>query len=165
MGLLSADSRRDTAIAWTFVAVQFALLGVILLMPPGSAWAVPRWTATGSRALQWVGVAALGLGLVHLGRSLTPLPTPVPHGELHTGGLYRLVRHPIYSGIMALTIGTAARSGNPVTAAATIALIGWFMLKTRWEEGQLEARYPTYRSYGAHTPRFVPGWPFGEDRA
>ena len=164
MGLLTADTRRDTVVAWTFVVVQLALIAAILLLPAGDAWAVPAWLGAVATGLEWLGVAVLVVGLVNLGRSLTPLPSPVPHGELHTGGLFGLVRHPIYSGIMALAVGAAALSGNPLTVVAALALIGWFMLKARWEEAQLDARYPGYAAYRRRTPRFVPGWPFGADR-
>jgi protein-S-isoprenylcysteine O-methyltransferase Ste14 len=160
----NAEAHRDTVIAWTFVAIQLALLAIILVVPSGDDWAVPAWMSSAARLLQWCGLAVLAVGLVNLGRSLTALPTPVEHGRLKTQGLYRLARHPIYSGIMALTLGSAMRSGNVVSAAATVALIGWFMLKARWEEGQLMDRYPGYRTYAARTPRFVPGWPFGADR-
>lgn len=159
MSLFTADTPRDTAMAWLFVGVQFALLVVILLLPPGDAWLVPARLELVARVLQWVGAAVLVVGLVNLGRSLTPLPSPVPHGELRTGGLFRLVRHPIYSGIMALTVGVAIRSGSPWVAAATAALIGWFMLKARWEEDRLLVRYPGYAAYAGATPRFVPFWP------
>jgi len=161
VGLLSADNPRDTAIAWGFVAGQFALLAVILLLPSGGQWTLPTWLATSARWLQWIGIGLLILAVVNLGRSLTPLPSPVPHGELRTGGLYRLVRHPIYTAIMALTVGTALRSGNAATALATATLVAWFMLKARWEENQLRARYPGYGGYAARTPRFVPFWPTG----
>jgi protein-S-isoprenylcysteine O-methyltransferase Ste14 len=60
---------------------------------------------------------------------------------------------------MALAVGVAVRSGSPVVAMVTAALIGWFMVKARWEESRLERRYPGYRAYAARTPRFVPGWP------
>ena len=165
MGLLSADNPRDTAISWAFVVVQFALLVVILVLPADDVWSVSTGMARGWRMLGWIGAAILVVGLVNLGRSLTPLPTPVPHGELRTNGLFRWVRHPIYSGIMALALGSAVPSGNPLTLAATVALIAWFMAKARWEERHLRQRYAGYDEYAAHTPRFVPGWPFGADRA
>ena len=163
-GAPSRPAGRDTAIAWAFVAVQLGLLAVILLVPSGDDWAVPTWLADAARVLQWVGLVVLAIGLVNLGRSLTALPTPVEHGTLKTGGLFRFARHPIYSGIMALVVGSAVRSANVISAVATVALIGWFMLKARWEEGKLAARYPGYRAYAERTPRFVPGWPFGADR-
>ena len=46
-----------------------------------------------------------------------------------------------------------------VTAIASVALIGWFVLKARWEEQHLARRYPDYADYAARTPRFVPFWP------
>lgn len=158
MGSARRRHPRDTAIAWSFVAVQFVLLGLILLLPTGDAWTTSAWVATAARWSEWIGMAVLVVGLVNLGRSLTPLPSPVAHGELRTGGLYRLVRHPIYSGIIALTVGAAVRSGSVAVAAATAALIGWFSLKARWEEDRLRAKYPGYADYASRTPRFVPFW-------
>ena len=164
MGLLTADDPRDTAVAWVFVVVQVVLIVTVLLLPTGDAWAVSPGVATAARLFQLLGALVLGVALINLGRSLTPLPTPVPDGELHTGGLYRWVRHPIYSGIIALGLGAAVRSGNPWTAATVAALIGWFMLKARWEEQHLRSRYDGYARYAAGTPRFVPWWPVGADR-
>ncbi len=159
MGLLNADTPRDTAIAWLFVIVQFALLAVILLLPTGDAWTTPTWLAATARLVEGVGMVVLVIGIVNLGRSITPLPSPVAHGELRTGGLYRFVRHPIYTGIIALTVGAAVRGQNLVIVIATVALTGWFSLKARWEEDKLFAAYPGYAGYARRTPRFVPFWP------
>jgi hypothetical protein len=78
--------------------------------------------------------------------------------RVRTGGFYRWVRPPIYAGIMALTVGLAIRSSSVAVAVATAALIAWLMVKARWEESRLEARYPAYVAYAARTPRFVPFW-------
>jgi protein-S-isoprenylcysteine O-methyltransferase Ste14 len=159
MGLLDAGSPKDTAISWTFVVVQLALLAAVVLLPAGDAWVLGPWSATMARILQLVGIAVLVAGLVNLGRSLTALAHPVPHGVLKTNGLYRLVRHPIYSGIIALVVGSSASSGSVAKVLAAGALIGWFSIKARWEETRLRATYPAYGDYAAHTPRFVPFWP------
>lgn len=159
MGLLTADNRRDTMLAWLFVAVQFVLLASIVVLPPGDAWSVPDWLDHLALGLEVVGAVGLLVALVNLGRSLTPLPTPVAHGELRLGGLYRFMRHPIHAGIIALTAGVTIRSGSVFVLAATVALIGWFMLKARWEEQHLTRRYPGYAAYASRTPRFVPFWP------
>jgi len=165
MGLLSADNPRDTAIAWAFVAVQAVLIVLIAVLPPGDAWSVPGWLDLAARVLQFGGLAVLVVGLLGLGRSLTPLPTPVDHGRLTTAGLFRWARHPVYAGLDALAVGTAVRSASPAVSAAAVGLVAWFMLKARWEEGHLRDRYPDYAAYAARTPRFVPLWPFGADRS
>ncbi len=145
--------------AWTFVIVQVALLAAILLLPGGDAWKVPLWLDRSALAVEAIGLAVLLIGLINLGRSLTPLPTPVPHGKLRSDGLYRFVRHPIYSGVIALTVGSAIRSGSGAVAVATVGLAAWFAVKARWEERKLRERYPEYAAYAARTPAFLPFWP------
>lgn len=164
MSLLGGDDPRETAIAWLFVVVQLVLLVAIFLLPYGDAWPVPPWLDTVGFLLEVVGAVALVGGLVNLGRSLTPLPTPVPHGELRVRGLYRWVRHPIYSGIMALVVGAAVRSASIPIAVAAAALAAWFHLKARWEEERLVRRYPDYAAYRDRTPRFVPFLPTAGSR-
>ncbi|MEZ5144267.1 MAG: NnrU family protein [Acidimicrobiales bacterium] len=159
MGLFGGEDPRETAIAWLFVVVQLALLLVIFLLPSGDAWTVPPGLDLAAFALEIAGAVLLLGGLVNLGPSLTPLPTPVPHGRLRERGLYRWVRHPIYAGIMALVVGVSIRAASVPTAIASAALIGWFVVKARWEEARLARRYPGYVEYAARTPRFVPGWP------
>lgn len=161
MGLLTADTPRDTRIAWFFVTGQFVLLVLIIMLPGGNAWSVPTWLDRVAFVLELIGAIALVAGVVNLGRSLTPLPTPVDHGELRVSGLYRFVRHPIYAGINALAVGVTIRSASWWVAAVTLSLIVWFMAKARFEELHLRRRYPEYAAYAAKTPRFVPFWPFG----
>lgn len=159
MSLFTADTPRDTALAWLFVIVQFGLLMLIAALPAGDDWTVSRWLDDLGIVLEVIGAAGLVLGIINLGRSATPLPTPIEHGVLKVRGLYRWVRHPIYAAIMALVIGASIRSASVAVAAASLALIGWFMLKSRWEEQHLRRRYPDYDRYASRTPRFVPFWP------
>lgn len=164
MDLTPGTDRQDALVGWGFVAVQFALLLVIVLAPTGTAWSVPEGVARAARLLQWVGMVVLGVGLVSLGRSLTAHPAPLDRGTLRTGGAYRLVRHPIYAGILALAYGTAVVGGSWAIVAAALGLTGWFAAKARWEEARLRVAYPGYDDYAARTPRFVPLWPWGADR-
>ncbi|MCP5029505.1 MAG: isoprenylcysteine carboxylmethyltransferase family protein [Actinomycetia bacterium] len=165
MGLFSGADRRQTSVAWAFVMAQFALIGALLLVPGSDHWSVPGAVDTGARLLQLVGVLFLVVGALNLGSSVTPLPLPVPHGELTTGGLYRLVRHPLYGGLMMLGVGSAVRSGNWWAVVVAMLLIGVLMAKSRWEEGHLRQRYPAYDAYARRTPRFVPFWPTGTGSA
>jgi len=156
--ILGGRTPRETAIAWAFVAAQLVLLFGAIVGGAGSAWSVPDWVRSVCRVIQYVGLAILVIGAVNLGRSLTALPTPVPHGQLRTGGLYRWMRHPIYTGVMALTLGGAVPSGNPVRLVCAAGLVVLFMAKARWEEARLAEQYPGYADYARRVPRFVPGF-------
>jgi protein-S-isoprenylcysteine O-methyltransferase Ste14 len=147
---------HDRVVAWALLGVQLGLLAAIFLLPSGHAWVVPGWVRTGANVLTIAGLVVLGIGLLNLGRSATPLPTPVRGGELRSSGLYRYLRHPIYTGVIVLAIGSAIPSGSVAIAVATLALITWLEIKARWEERRLVDRYPGYAAYAARTPRFIP---------
>lgn len=84
-----------------FVVAQAALLALIGLSGARSG---RRGSALGL-ALMLAGLA-LGLrGGQTLGRNLTPLPEPVPDGQLVTGGAYSVVRHPIYAALLLGGVG------------------------------------------------------------
>ena len=151
-----AHSRRDTAVAWGFVAIQFALLAVMVFYPRDAAW-VP------TDLMRSVGLAFMGAGVViglwsalYLGRGLTPSPLPNGSANLVTHGPYRFVRHPIYTSVMLLGIGMAIRSGSLVVSIALVGLVTLFAIKSRWEEMHLSDTFPGYERYMGVTGRFIP---------
>ena len=110
-----------------------------------------------------IGLALFALGLafaiwarVHLGRNWGTPMTQKNEPELVTSGPYRLVRHPIYSGILAAGIGTAvALSWLWLTAVALAAV--YFLYSARVEEGFLTKRFPdAYPAYRRSTKMLVP---------
>jgi protein-S-isoprenylcysteine O-methyltransferase Ste14 len=153
---MTARSAENRALAVGVVAIQGSLLVVFFLAPRRDDWPVPAWLATGSSTVVVAAAGVLLFAALNLGRSLTPLPTPVLKGTLRTGGLFRFVRHPIYSGLLALVFGATAASGSVVRLALAGALLGLLSRKARWEEEMLRRRYPGYDDYARRTPRFVP---------
>jgi protein-S-isoprenylcysteine O-methyltransferase Ste14 len=149
---------ESRALGVVLVVVQAALIAALVLTPGGDDWPVPSWVSAVASAAQIAGAAVLVVAAVNLGRSLTALPNPAERSTLKTGGLYRWVRHPIYSGLMALAIGTAVKSANVVDAVLAVALVVLLAGKARWEERLLSERYAGYATYAARTPAFIPGW-------
>lgn len=128
--------------------------------------ALPWLDDSGDVDLPWLRVLGYGLvvagalvvvvGALHLGDALTPLPTPRDGAGLRTGGTYRFVRHPIYTGVLAIGWGLGLRSqlwaGLGLAALLTLLL----HVKARYEESLLLERHDGYAEYRARTPRFVP---------
>ena len=155
----AGQGSADAFTAWLMVTGQFALIALIVLLGGGAAWPVPTWLDR----LAWVGVAlgfaVMLLGATWLGRGLTAAPLPNAHARLQTGGLYRYVRHPIYSGLLLFAAAHTIASASYVQVALCLALIALIGIKARWEERRLAARFPDYTDYCAQTPRFVPFTP------
>jgi protein-S-isoprenylcysteine O-methyltransferase Ste14 len=98
------------------------------------------------------GAVLLVLGALALGRSFTPFPRPHERAEFRQGGVYRLVRHPIYGGVLALALGWSLAEA-PLALVPTALLVVVFDLKARREEAWLVERYPAYAAYRTRTPR------------
>jgi protein-S-isoprenylcysteine O-methyltransferase Ste14 len=96
------------------------------------------------------------LGATGLGRGLTATPLPNTHAQLRTGGLYRFVRHPIYSRLLLemASITVTAGSGFRLLTLGTLTLL--LTVKARWEETRLTQRFAGYFDYAARTRRFLP---------
>ena len=146
----------DVRTARLLVAGQFALIGVLVVLPSGDDWPVPTALIVACSAATVLGLAVMVIGATGLGRGLTATPLPNAHAQLRTGGLYRYARHPIYSGLMLMMASITVASGSGLRLLALAALIVLLNVKARWEETRLAQRFGGYADYATLTPRFVP---------
>jgi protein-S-isoprenylcysteine O-methyltransferase Ste14 len=142
--------------AWLLVIGQFTLLALIILLPGRASWNLPTSLVFAGSAAEVAGILVMDVGATALGRGLTAAPLPNEHAKLRTGGFFRYVRHPIYSGLLLFAIARTLAHGSGWIAAACALLIVLINVKARWEEGHLAQRFPDYRSYASRTPRFIP---------
>jgi protein-S-isoprenylcysteine O-methyltransferase Ste14 len=139
------------------VTLQFILLALIFFLPvtaPGAA--TPSWILELGSFLVWPGLGIVLISIFKLGQSLTASPIPKDDSQLKTDGLYKWIRHPIYTGLIVTTLGIALEVGSVSKLFFVGGLIVLFNYKAKWEETFLLARYPEYRSYMSKTGRFVP---------
>lgn len=77
--------------------------------------------------------------------------------ELIVRGPYRFVRHPIYTGILLMILGTAIISGRAVAFLALIICFLVYWQKLRQEEALLTRHFPeTYPGYKSRTKALIP---------
>jgi len=137
------------------VFIQFALI-ILLALFPDSAKVDPRLSIVGTVLLA-IGLAALIAGFMALGKSLTANPVPNQDGVLVTKGIYRIVRHPIYVGLLGITLGLVISSGVWAQIIVWLALAALLVYKMRWEEVLLTAKYKGYAEYMTKVPAIIPG--------
>jgi len=89
-------------------------------------------------------------------RAFTVLPQPRAGGELVESGPFRLIRHPVYAGLIAGSLGVALSRLAPGTLVATAILFVILDLKRRREEVWLLQRFPGYEAYQARTKALIP---------
>jgi protein-S-isoprenylcysteine O-methyltransferase Ste14 len=145
-----------------WVAAQLVLFALIAAAglwdrasrPPGDGWG-PFTTTTGLAAIG-VGAVVAGRGVWDLRASLSPFPRPLAGAPLVETGAYRLISHPIYSGLVlgALGWGLVTASGLAIAVAALLFLL--FAGKSRREEAWLAEVHPGYRAYQRRTKRLIP---------
>jgi protein-S-isoprenylcysteine O-methyltransferase Ste14 len=112
------------------------------------------WGLTGLFSL----IAALLLiwGGIELGANLTPLPHPKDDGKLVTTGVYGVVRHPIYSGVIFLAIAYSCWRWSLTHAIGTVILLLFFDIKARKEESWLKNKFSDYNSYQSKVKKLIP---------
>ena len=76
--------------------------------------------------------------------------------ELIQRGPYRLIRHPIYSGLLLMVLGTAILAGRVSDFFALLICLGVFWAKARQEELLLTKHLPGYSEYMVRTKALVP---------
>lgn len=96
---------------------------------------------------------------ISLGRMWSASPDVLKaHHELRTDGPYAVTRHPIYTGLFGMLVGTVLLNGLGVTLGLLI--VGGAVLATRIpiEERLMSKTFPDeYARYRERVPRFVPG--------
>ena len=142
----------------SWVTVQLVLLAALLLMPafgllPFLLPLRPLGLLVCITGLALSGVATWQL---QAGRSLTPMPSPRTGAALLTGGLYRCVRHPVYSGLLVWAFGMAISAASLLHFVLFALLWIFFNAKAAHEERLLAQKFSDYPEYAARTPRFFP---------
>ncbi|HZZ36042.1 MAG TPA: isoprenylcysteine carboxylmethyltransferase family protein, partial [Caulobacteraceae bacterium] len=105
-----------------------------------------------------VGVSITWWARIQLGRLWSSTVTRKADHRVVDTGPYRLVRHPIYTGIIFATIATMIVAGSAfAVVGAALMLAGWYV-KARLEERFLRAELgaSAYDDYARRVPMLLP---------
>lgn len=136
--------------------VIFAAVAVALVLTGSLPTGITVTIAVGALAV----VSGLALALVSarlLGSAITASPVPSPGARLVESGPYRLVRHPIYTGVCLTLLGAAISFESLLALTAALVLVPYLWFKTGYEERQLRMKFIGYRAYQRRVPwRLIP---------
>jgi protein-S-isoprenylcysteine O-methyltransferase Ste14 len=161
-GNLSPGEREDKGNRWVLAA--FGVIGLLLAYLPAYTDRTDVWTLDGD-AIRWLGVVLFAAGgalriwpVFVLGRRFSGLVAIQSGHTLVTSGVYGVIRHPSYLGLLVNSLGWALAFRSGVGVLLTAFTIPPLIARIRAEERLLRAQFgDAYDAYRSRTSRLLPG--------
>ena len=159
---LSAGEREDRDNRWVIAAL--VIIGLLEAYLPAYTDRKEFWTLDGD-SLRWLGVLLFIVGGVLriwpvfvLGHRFSGLVAIQPGHTLVTTGLYSIIRHPSYLGLLVNALGWAFAFRSGVGVLLMLLTIPPLVARIRSEETLLHTQFGAeYDAYRARTSRLIPG--------
>jgi protein-S-isoprenylcysteine O-methyltransferase Ste14 len=154
--------REDRRNRWVISAVT--LLGLLAAYLPAYTDRQAFWTL-GGEPMRWLGVGLFAAGgalrlwpVFVLGRRFSGLVAIQPGHTLVTTGVYCVIRHPNYLGLLVSSLGWALTFRAAVGVLLTALMLVTLLARIRAEETLLRTQFGSeYDAYRARTSRLIPG--------
>jgi protein-S-isoprenylcysteine O-methyltransferase Ste14 len=161
-GNVSPGLREDRGNRWVIAVV--AVIGLLEGYLPALTDRIGFWTLDGD-TIRWLGVGLFAAGgalriwpVFVLGHRFSGL-VAIQHGHtLATSGVYRVIRHPSYLGLVVGSLGWSLAFRSGVGIVLTALLIPVLVARINAEERLLRGHFgDEYEAYRARTSRLIPG--------
>jgi protein-S-isoprenylcysteine O-methyltransferase Ste14 len=161
-GNISPGVREDRGNRWVIAALS--LIGMLAAFLPAFTDRKEIWTLDGD-AIRWLGVVLFAAGgalrlwpVVVLGNRFSGLVAIQPGHTLVTSGIYGVIRHPSYLGLLVNSLGWVLAFRSGVGLLITALIIPPLLARIRAEERLLRTQFGAeYDAYRARTSRLIPG--------
>jgi protein-S-isoprenylcysteine O-methyltransferase Ste14 len=139
------------ALVFVFIAFQTLFLDIFPIVNESSALRLS------GALIYFVGLGTAVLGRVHLGENWIDLEDyqVLPNQSVTTNGIYRYIRHPIYTGDILLLTGLELALNSWLVVVAFVPLVV-AVKQALAEEALLTRVFPGYAAYCRRTKRFIP---------
>src|SRR5690348_12271846 len=159
---LSPGEREDRTNRWVIAA--FGVIGVLAAYLPAYTDRKEFWVLDGD-TVRWLGVVLFAAGgalrlwpVFVLGHRFSGLVAIQPGHRLVTSGVYGVIRHPSYLGLLVNSLGWALAFRSVVGLLLTALLVPPLVARIGAEERLLGAQFgEEYSAYRARTWRLIPG--------
>ncbi|WP_159023560.1 isoprenylcysteine carboxylmethyltransferase family protein [Formosa sp. L2A11] len=144
-------SKKD----YVFVSIQLLLFAAYIVPFKIIHLNINTWLKHSGLALMVLGLILGVIALLQINTKISPFPTPTLQSTLLTTGAFNIGRHPIYTGILAITLGYAVYNASLFKFIIFVLLLILFYFKSNYEEQLLLEKFPEYATYKIKTRRFI----------
>jgi len=156
--------KADGTVMMTIIRIG----GLILWLSPFVYLINPAWMAWSKLGLpDWVRWLGIGIGVVNtfgiywlfssIGTGITPVSATRKEHKLVTNGIYKYIRHPLYTFGSSMFVAFGMMADSWFVAALGILTFILMAIRTPKEEANLIAKFgDEYREYMKRTGRFLP---------
>jgi len=161
-GNLSPGVREARSNRW--VIAVFAIIGFLNAYLPAYTDRKELWTFDGN-TIRWLGVALFVTGgalriwpVFVLGHRFSGLIAIQSGHTLVTNGIYGVIRHPSYHGLLINSLGWSLAFRSGVGVLLTVLLVPPLLARIDAEENLLHSEFgDNYNAYRSRTWRLIPG--------
>ena len=144
---------------WVYVLIQFIIILLILGLCFRDLGNIGDKNSVGSiagLAISIAGFVLMVVTLISFRQIMTPNPVPLDNSILTTTGIYKYVRHPMYSSVLFSLLGVVIYFKS--ISGFTVWIIGviFIIYKIRFEEHNLIKRFPDYTAYSNKSKKLIP---------
>ena len=143
-------AKAENLKSWIYVIIQFTCLGIIAVTGPIVANGI-------ALAFEVVGIL-LGLWAIYVMKigNLHITPAVGKNAKLTASGPYKLIRHPMYTGLLLVSLGMVFSHMTTFRLIVWLILLANLLLKLHFEEGLLLQKMNGYKKYRKTSFRLVP---------
>jgi len=142
-----------TLIAFVLTALW---LGFVYQLPDTGLYRIQGWTNGLMRVAQFYGlvIVILSFRAIDTSAFLGFSASPKQQDSFTEYGIYRHVRHPMYSGVILMLLANPVQTVNSLNLFAVIIL--YFIMGSKLEERRMLTMHPRYANYQRRVPAFIP---------
>ena len=153
------QDRGSMLILWLTIVTAITAAEWIGSVAPENMFGGAHWLRIAALIVLCAGLVIRWTAILSLGKAFSANVAIRDTQTVYRSGLYRLVRHPSYSGLMLVFVAIALHERNWLAAAlVTLPPAAALLYRIHVEEAALHAAFgPAYDAYSKATKRLIPG--------
>jgi protein-S-isoprenylcysteine O-methyltransferase Ste14 len=141
---------------YILVGIQLLLMLMILLVTQKPEHILPSFIRYAGALFLIASFIFGSMAVIQMNRHISALPSPKSGSVLLQSGVYRFIRHPMYSALSLAGFSYGLLESDTYKLILSLLLLLFFEIKSQYEETRLIEFFQEYKDYKSRTGKFFP---------